>query len=315
MDETELETPVEDIAPAEEPTEPQPEAPDGPAEPEPAPEPEPGAKPANDEDARFFKQMSKTAREHFSKRLTTLEHSLSEKETQLTEAKQQLEVSSGKRLPDSYYEVPGAFRLAPDFVEVEKAYKEAQSNTAAWNAQLEALEDHKDFYLLGQDGKPVLVKYEEVENPERYRRIIMDARQEAYDDQKRIAAQGERIAGEFVAKQKQGEARGMDWLRKALPWYADAKANPKEHAIMKDAMDALAKLKGYRSNSIDSRMAGAAYTQLAIERMEHKAEIEKLNGQIKTLQERRRAGPVPGGGGRVANTTANDKKMTLDDFS
>lgn len=295
--------------------EPEPEEPTEPEEPE---EPTDLAK----LDEKLLKQMSRPAREHVTKRLSALANTIAEKDAQVADLAKQLETTEGKRLPEHYYEHPGAYKLSPRYQEVEKAFHTAVQNVGAWNDQLDALETGSDFYVLNQQGEPVLISAAELEEggklagqKPRFKRMMEDARLMAYEEQKKHSAEAEFIAKNFAAQQREGEKAMQTWVSENIPWTKDEKAP--EQIAYKKVLSKIAEMRGISVNhlSVDAHGMAALGVVVLQERAKFQQRIKKLEAQLKGEASRRRAGPIPGGGAG-ARTTRNDgeKKLTLDDF-
>lgn len=320
-----LPEPPEDIAPADEPAAGETPEPSGEADPgteveepvadpdEPqAPAPNANGKPVlpaglEGEDAEMVKQMSRPAREYMAKRLAALKADVAVRETKLQEVGKELEIASGKRLPDAWYSQKGAHVLSPEYQEVEKQFFDWQDKTAGWTDLLTRYEagelkwNGKSFDLMpeGEEHKP---------DP-RVKRMLEDRRQSAYEQQKSFADKANKIEESFNAQYQAAEKHVTDGMAKFFPWMIDEK-----HASQPAFKKILLEFPEPFRAQPTAKFAAA----MVVEYIALRAKMAGVQTELEGLKKRKgdgaRVPPVPGRGARATNRDASEKKMTLADF-
>lgn len=262
------------------------------------------------EDEPFLKRMSKEASAHFGKRITALKGQLTTAQQQATELQSKLDAADGKKLPDSWYEHESAFKLSPQYTEIEKNFQKETAATHFWDEQLEACMYNSDantpedapfqpYEVPGPEGKLVTIDSPEKYHP-RHRKVLDDLRQSHYKNQERLSAEGQKLATEFSAKHKAEDAA----LRKAaadkLPWLNDPK-----HAYQEGFKTILSKLPPAHKNNPFAYIFAALAVQHSAALAENKALRDKAKAGEGIQEDQRKAGPIPG--------RAGSKKATAQD--
>jgi hypothetical protein len=291
--------PTEGDEPGE--TEPTDDTPDG----EDAPVEPPAGEPEVDADLKpFLKQMSKQASAAVLKKLQAgkaeVERIAAERDS-LTDKLQQFE---GKKLPDSWYNDPNAFRATPQYQEAEQKFNQAKQTTDYWSETLAAYENGEVRY------DPASNKFipNDPENPTpvnaRIKRHIEDQRLQAYESQKEHANAANEIRSNFTSRYKSASEKVLTETHKLFPYAKDDKSPL--HKPYKDILSQVPQ--EFRDHPVAQLAAS-----LGVRVLQYQAALDAEKKKNTTRQavklDQRKAPPIPG---KKSRPSASGDKVWTD---
>lgn len=252
-------------------------------------------------DVPALKQMSNAAFEVVEKRFDEFKASLAQKDAALAE------VRDGKTLPDEWYHDPAAAEATPEFKAIKVDFDKMQAETHRLAGLLDAYEEGQLKYdaasgkfIPNDDDTPV---------SKSIARQLSDARMQAFEKQKELAAQGNGVIQNFSKVYKSAQEQVDGQTEKLLPWVKDEK-----HAWNKPTQDLLKQVpKVFRNHPLAKQVAALGAAAIAFKLLAEERD-RQLKAKAGVHADQLRAGPNPKGGGRASNGEAG-KKYTLKDFA
>lgn len=279
------------------------------------PPPAPAEVKFDKDDEPFLKKMHKDASTHFGKKIAGLKETLAAETAKATDLQAKLDAAEGKRLPDSWYEHPDAFRLSPQYTEISTKFEQEQGITNFWTEQLRRCKANASlgesdafipYEMVGPDGK--LMSVTEDKHTAANEVTIADIRQRHYRNQEKLADEGNQIQKTFLEQHKKTDAEVRAAVAEKMPWVKDEK-----HPFQKTLKEIQSKLPATHRNS----PFGYAFAVLCVQHLAAIHENKELRGK-KAAQDglradQRAAGPIPGKAG-AARSTAADTVYKPDDL-
>lgn len=256
----------------------------------------------------FMKQMSKAAFDKIGPMLIEGQNRI----TQLTEEKKKLESTiaehKGEKLPDDWYSHPEAYRVTPQYQEIEKQFNASQKEVDHWSNILVGLRENSIRY--DPAAKDFVENTDEnFKNNARIIQQVDDKRLEAYERAKEFAAKGNALAEKFQSKHKEGAGYMTAQMDKLFPWHKDEK-----HANQDAYKKILADFpETFREHPVTKFAAAASLKAIQFWNLYQDA-LKQVKAKAQVREDAKLAGPVPGKKTK-ASSDASEVKYKEDDMT